>query len=146
MPSPSRREPALRRTTRIPHHQPAIGRGGGSGGVGSASADAGSGDAAPDPVDPEELATQAFIWGYPAVVTQRTLQFLGGLVGVNSLFNQAAISNSAIRVIVAPNQDTLYSIAIVDLRSGPVVLTIPEVNDRYWTYQMLDAWTESFPF
>src|SRR4030095_5407071 len=92
------------------------------------------------------IAADAFVWGYPLAVTQRTLQSLGGLVGVNILFNQAAVSNSHLRVIVAPNQDTLYSVAVVDLRSGPVVLTVPDVFDRYWTYQFLDAWTESFHY
>jgi len=108
-----------------------------------------SDDAAPNDsseVTLDALAADAFVWGYPLVVTERTLQSLGGLVGVNNLFNQAAISNSQVRVIVAPNQDTLYSVAVVDLRSGPVVLTVPDVFDRYWTYQFLDAWTESFHY
>jgi hypothetical protein len=108
-----------------------------------------SDDAAPSEspeVALDALAADAFVWGYPLVVTERTLQSLGGLVGVNKLFNQAAISNSQLRVIVAPNQDTLYSVAVVDLRSGPVVLTVPDAFDRYWTYQFLDAWTESFHY
>ena len=49
-------------------------------------------------------------------------------------------------MIVAPNRDTLYSIAVLDLRAGPLVLTLPEVTDRYFTYQLLDAWTESFAY
>jgi hypothetical protein len=46
-------------------------------------------------------------------------------------------------VIVAPNRDTIYSLAVLDLRSEPMALTLPEVGDRYYTYQFLDAWTET---
>lgn len=94
----------------------------------------------------DELATEAYVAGYPLVVSMRTLQQLGGLVGVNSLFWQGALSGPESRVIVAPNRDTLYSIAILDLRSEPMVLTLPEVPDRYHTYQLLSPWTESFAY
>lgn len=97
-------------------------------------------------MDDRELATEAYVAGYPLVVTTRTLQRLGGLVGVNSLFWQTSLSGPESRTIVAPNRDTLYSIAVLDLRAGPVVLTLPEVTDRYFTYQLLDAWTESFAY
>ena len=33
--------------------------------------------------------------------------------------------------VISPNADTLYSFALVDLRGGPVVLTVPEVKGRY---------------
>jgi hypothetical protein len=93
-----------------------------------------------------ELAAEAFVWGYPLVVSARTMQRLGGIVGVNTLFNQAAPLGASTSIIVSPNQDTFYSVAALDLRSEPVVLTVPDVSDRYWTYQFLDAWTDSFHY
>lgn len=69
----------------------------------------------------------------------RTFQRFGGLIGVNQLFWQTALSSPPSRVVVAPNRDTLYSIAVLDLRSEPMVLTLPEVTDRYLTYHFLDA-------
>ncbi len=84
--------------------------------------------------------------GVSLVVSARTFDKLGGLVGVNHLLNQQQLSGLTTRVIVAPNQDTLYSIATVDLRHGPVVLTVPDVTDRYWTYQLLDSWTTAFAY
>jgi hypothetical protein len=50
------------------------------------------------------------------------------------------------RFIVSPNEDTLYSVAVLDLRSEPMVLTVPDATDRYWTYQFLDTWTNSFSY
>jgi hypothetical protein len=34
---------------------------------------------------------------------------------------------------VAPNRDTLYSVAVLDLRSEPMALRLPEVTDRYFS-------------
>jgi hypothetical protein len=95
---------------------------------------------------PAELTAEAYVAGYPLVVTTRTLQRLGGLLGVNQLVWQSTLSGPASRVIVAPNRDTLYSIAVLDLRSEPMVLTVPAIDDRYYAYQLLDAWTESFDY
>jgi hypothetical protein len=116
-----------------------------------ASDGTGGGDAPTDGEPREEmtdteLATHTYVAGYPLVVSVRTLQRLGGLVGVNRLFWQNALAGPQSRTIVAPNRDTLYSIAVLDLRAEPMVLTLPEVTDRYFTYQFLDAWTESFAY
>jgi hypothetical protein len=97
-------------------------------------------------MDDRELATTAYVGGYPLVVTMRTLRNLGGLVGTNTLFWQTEISGPTSRVIVAPNRDTFYSVAVLDLRAEPMVLTLPEITDRYVTYQFLDAWTDSFAY
>jgi hypothetical protein len=93
-----------------------------------------------------DVAADAYVAGYPLVVSVRTMQRLGGLIGVNTLFWQRELSGPQNRFIVAPNRDTLYSIAVLDLRSGPVALTLPAVTDRYYTYQLLDAWMESFAY
>ena len=93
-----------------------------------------------------ELAAETYVAGYPLLVSTRTLQRFGGLIGVNRLFWQTALSGPETRVIVAPNQDTLYSIAVLDLRAGPLALTVPDIPDRYHAYQLLDAWTESFAY
>jgi len=121
---------------------------GGDDGVGDGSAGGGAptdGEVGDEMTD-AELASQTYVAGYPLVVSVRTLQRLGGLVGVNRLFWQNALAGPQSRTIVAPNRDTLYSIAVLDLRAEPMVLTLPEVTDRYFTYQFLDAWTESFAY
>jgi len=94
----------------------------------------------------EDLATDGFVLGYPLVVTERTLQTFAPAVGVNRPFTQNARSNAASRTVVAPNTDTLYAIAVLDLRSGPLLLTVPDIAGRYHTFQILDAWTESFAY
>ena len=46
------------------------------------------------------------------------------------------------RMIVNPNADTVYSSAWLDLRDGPWVLHVPDMGDRYFSFQLLDAWTD----
>lgn len=100
-----------------------------------------------DAMTDEELAAEAYVAGYPLVVSMRTLQRFAGFLGTNDLTWQQALSTPRTRVIVAPNRDTLYSISVLDLRADPMVLTLPEVPaERYFTYQLLDAWTESFAY
>jgi hypothetical protein len=99
-----------------------------------------------DAMSDQDLAAEAYVAGYPMVVSIRTMQRLGGLLGTNTLFWQPTPAGPESRVIVAPNRDTLYSIAVLDLRSEPLVLTLPEVTDRYFTYQLLSPWTDSFAY
>ncbi|MEW6270905.1 MAG: DUF1254 domain-containing protein [Thermodesulfobacteriota bacterium] len=110
----------------------------------SACGDRGSGAGGAQPL--EELAADGFLLGYPLVVTERTLQFFGAALGVNRPFTQQARSDASSRVVVAPNTDTLYAIAVLDLRPGPLLLELPDIPDRYHTFQLLDAYTESFAY
>ena len=121
---------------------------GGDGGGQAGGPPAGERDETEEPheMTDVERAAEAYVAGYPLVVSMRTMQRLGGLLGVNTLFWQPDLAGPGTRTVVAPNRDTLYSIAVLDLRSEPMVLTVPEVTDRYFTYQFLDTWTESFAY
>ncbi len=51
---------------------------------------------------------------------------------------------AAFRDITAPNADTLYSAAWLDLSREPYILTIPGAHGRYYLMPMLDGWTTVF--
>ena len=51
---------------------------------------------------------------------------------------------AAFRDVTAPNADTLYSIAWLDLTKEPYVLSLPDEDDRYFLMPMLDGWTNVF--
>ena len=51
---------------------------------------------------------------------------------------------AAFRDVTAPNADTLYTVAWVDLNKEPWVLSIPEMKDRYYLVPLLNGWTEVF--
>src|SRR4029450_13077218 len=48
--------------------------------------------------------------------------------------------------LVPPNNDPLYVIAMLDVRQGPVVLHVPDTQDRYYVLQFVDAWSNNFAY
>jgi hypothetical protein len=65
---------------------------------------------------------------------------------MNQLIHRRELIGWKDRIVVRPNNDTVYSTAWIDLtKSGePLVLTIPEVSDRYYSFQFLDMDTNVF--
>jgi hypothetical protein len=49
--------------------------------------------------------------------------------------------NASFRDVTAPNADTLYTTAWIDVGAEPWVLSIPDMKDRYFLFPMLDGWT-----
>ena len=96
--------------------------------------------------DTTAIAADAYVWGLPLVITMRTMQTLGPVIGVNYLYAQQQLSDASSRTVVAPNVDTLYDVTVLDLRNGPVVLTVPEIRDRYYTFQFVAMNTEAFAY
>jgi len=98
------------------------------------------------------MAAEAFIWGSALVAATRLRQNLtrpddplvarlptSGGAALNRLGHQRQLSDPTFDVGVAPNVDTLYSLAWVDLASGPFVLETPDFADRYYTFQLAHA-------
>jgi len=48
------------------------------------------------------------------------------------------LANPSSAIDFTPNNDTIYGLAWLDLRQGPVLMTIPKVPDRYWVVQATD--------
>lgn len=46
--------------------------------------------------------------------------------------------------VVTPNNDTLYTNAWLDLRSGPLVIDVPDTAGRYYVLGLLDFYTNPF--
>lgn len=41
-----------------------------------------------------------------------------------------------------PNVDTLHSVALLELAAGPVILTAPDIPDRYWSVRVVDCYAQ----
>ncbi len=52
--------------------------------------------------------------------------------------------NASFRDVTAPNADTLYTVAWLEVGKEPWVLSIPAMDDRYALLPMLDGWTTVF--
>ncbi len=92
------------------------------------------------------LAQDAAIWGLPLVQTGRYLALARahGLRMNQFYLNQALATPSLL--IPAPNVDTLYGIAWLDLSGGPVVLDVPDAGDRYYSIQFIDAYENTLAY
>ncbi|HEY8527266.1 MAG TPA: DUF1214 domain-containing protein [Acidimicrobiales bacterium] len=117
--------------------------------AGCSSTDDGTGDATDredhDMTDtPAGRARDAFLAGFPLVTTARTMQTFADLIGVNRLFVTPGLVDPRSHLVVGPNRDTVYALAVVDLRAGPQVLSLPAIPDRYHVVQFLDAWMGGF--
>jgi hypothetical protein len=81
----------------------------------------------------------AYVYGLPPVMLHRTVETFPR----NQLISIAKLADETTDSIVAPNQDTLYSVAWIDLTAGPLVLETPPTADRYAVVQLLDAFTNA---
>ena len=64
-----------------------------------------------------------------------------GNAPVNSFFHARRFADASARTVVAPNTDTLYSIAHLDLGKGPVTIGHPNMGRRYYSFELLDPYT-----
>ena len=103
------------------------------------------------PAEALAIATEAYIYGYPLVtmeITRRVMTNIAKPGGQHAPMGQfgslRTYPDASFREVTAPNADTLYSVAWLDLSREPYVLSIPDSKGRYYLMPMLDAWTNVF--
>ena len=97
------------------------------------------------------LAMDAYIYGYPLVTMEMTRRVMtnvpttqGSRGPMGQLIKAREYPNSSFRDVTAPNADTLYTTAWINVEAEPWVLSIPDMKDRYFLFPMLDGWTTVF--
>lgn len=91
------------------------------------------------------LGVQAYIYGFPLVrMEQIRQQALAQAGGVNQFRHRRRLQTHEDRIVVSPNNDTVYSSAWLDLAHGPLVLHTPAAKGRYCSYAFYDAYTNNF--
>lgn len=99
-----------------------------------------------------DLAVAAYIFGYPLVTMEMTRRVMTNVAKPGSnlrgpmgqFVNARAYPTAAFKDVTAPNADTLYSPAWLDLGREPWVLHVPDERGRYYLMPMLDGWTNVF--
>ena len=97
-------------------------------------------------------AAEVYIYGYPLVYDlQEVANFVegAGSFPVQAPYNSFGYARRLLgpeTKFVSPNNDTLYVIAMMDVRQGPVVLHVPDTHDRYYVLQFIDAWSNNFAY
>ncbi|HWE48704.1 MAG TPA: DUF1254 domain-containing protein [Bryobacteraceae bacterium] len=109
----------------------------------------GSRPAAAQTLSPDQIrsiASRAYIFAYPMVLMEYTRRNAVGPngAGENRLANAPAFPQAGPSNVIRPNADTLYSSSWLNLAKEPVMLHVPDTQDRYYMMQFMDAWTETF--
>lgn len=97
------------------------------------------------------LATDAYIFGYPLVTMEMTRRVMtnvakpeGTRAPMGQIIKLRQYPDASFRDVTAPNADTLYTTAWLDVGKEPWVFSIPDLKDRYALFPMLDGWTNVF--
>jgi len=106
------------------------------------------------PAEARAIAKEAAVYGFPVIDNYRvnydyffkpgTPEYKGP---PNTLISVPRVYTPADTAIQTPNSDTPYSFLGADLRTEPLVLTVPEIpKDRYFSIQFIDAYTYNFAY
>ena len=99
------------------------------------------------PAEARAIAEEGFIYGLPIVMNYAVMyeyavdrdsgQFKAPF---NQINNEARVFTYKDTAIITPNSDTPYSILWLDLRTEPIVLSVPAVEkERYYSVMLCDG-------
>jgi len=102
----------------------------------------------------QQIAEDAYIYGYSLITTEVTRVQMSNVPKVEGFasptgqfVNVPRYPPAEYRGVSAPNADTLYSVAWLDL-GEPQVFSHPDMGDRYYLFEVTDLWmsdSESSP-
>jgi hypothetical protein len=99
------------------------------------------------PAEAKAIAQEAWVFGMPLVYIETQIDSIthvtkpeGPYAPINQFRHYREFPDASNTTVVDLNVDTLYSLAGLDLAQGPIVLSVPEMGNRYWIMQLIDAW------
>jgi hypothetical protein len=106
------------------------------------------------PADARAIAKDAYIYANPMVDNYRILYnyFVDETnpeykAPFNQIRNFARVYTPEDKGVQTPNSDTPYSWLAMDLRTEPLVLTVPPIEkERYFSIQLVDLYTHNFDY
>ncbi|WP_199255809.1 DUF1254 domain-containing protein [Mycolicibacterium mengxianglii] len=113
-----------------------------------------AGPAAVSPEQARTIAKDAYVYGFPLVDNYRVLysyfvdeqdpEYKGGW---NQVHSTARLYTPQDKAVQTPNSDTPYSALGADLRTEPLVLSVPPIEqDRYYSLQFVDGYTSNIAY
>ena len=95
----------------------------------------------------QAIGVEAYIYGYSLITTEVTRVQMSNVDKVEGLhapmgqfMNVKRYPPADFRGVSAPNADTLYSLAWLDLGAEPMVFSHPDLGKRYYLFEMVDLW------
>jgi hypothetical protein len=108
----------------------------------------------PSVAETKAIAEEAFIYGLPIVmnyavmyeyaVDTKSSQYKAPFNQINNMHHVATYEDTA---VITPNSDTPYSVLWLDLRTEPMVISVPAVpKERYYAVQLIDGNTYNYGY
>lgn len=102
------------------------------------------------------LGLQAYVFSFPYVylpslrwnwvTVPKPAGSITPYAPLNHFYDVRTLATSEYRDGGAPNNDTLYSIAWVDVSKEPVILSHPDMAERYFTFQLASLDSDNFAY
>ena len=96
-------------------------------------------------------AVDVYVYGYSLVTMDMTRKQMtnvpapdAGHAPMGQLVRMRTYPAVDYHAVTAPNADTLYTTAWIDVTAEPWVFSVPDMGDRYYLLPMLDGWTNVF--
>lgn len=106
------------------------------------------------PEEARQIVKEAYTYGFPMVDSYRIMYAYFAdknnpeyKAPWNQIKNIPKVYTPEDKAIQTPNSDTPYSMAGLDLRAEPIVLTLPKIEkNRYFSVQLIDMYTFNFDY
>jgi hypothetical protein len=101
------------------------------------------------------LGLQAFIYGFPYIynaqtrykwVTQPRNPAFIPYAALNEFWHASQLMDATYRDGGCPNNDTLYSTAWLDLSEEPIILSHPDMGERYFCFELMGVGSDNFDY
>ena len=94
------------------------------------------------------IGVDSYIYGFPLLVMDESKQISTNVSSpqnfrapINQFAHAREFASTNFMLHSSPNQDTLSSLAWLDLSTEPMVLQIPTITERYFLFEILDGWS-----
>ena len=102
------------------------------------------------PQEAKKIAIDAYIYGYALMTSDITEKAFINTTAPNPETFQAPLNQfvnipryppADYKGVTAPNADTLYSAAFLDVSKEPIILSYPDMHGRYFLFPIYSQWT-----
>ena len=108
-------------------------------------------EAAAKEAEARAIAIESYVYAYPLVTMEMTRRVMtnvavpeGSRAPMGDFVRMRSYPDASYRDVTAPNADTLYTTAWIDVSKEPWILSLPDMKDRYALFPMLDGFTNVF--
>ena len=102
------------------------------------------------PQEAQKIGVDAYIYGYPLITSDVTEEAFVNVKAPDPETFQAPLNQfvslpkyppADYHGVTAPNADTLYTAAFLDVSKEPIVLSYPDMHGRYFLFPIYSQWT-----